>query len=66
MTEITRMLRFGLKWSVKLACGHSFECPCVTIDRQQLFLGKRISCTACVEEKKTRRVGGAKPQPINQ
>jgi len=53
--EITRMLRFGSKWAVKLSCGHSFDAPGVTILRQQLFIGKTCECVACKDALRTRR-----------
>ncbi len=50
MTNITRMLRFGLKWRVHLACGHVFDIAVADAATQQLYIGKRYVCGECVPE----------------
>jgi len=47
-TTIARITRFA-KYKVSLECGHTFECSSEDIDRQQLFIGKKIECPQCQE-----------------
>lgn len=49
MTTITRMLQFGLKWRVHLACGHKLDVSAGDALRQQLYIGKRYECSECAK-----------------
>jgi hypothetical protein len=49
-SAITRMLRFGRKYSVALDCGHKLEISLEDAAREQLFIGKRVECAACARE----------------
>lgn len=51
MSAITRMLRFGRKYGVALACGHKFDVAVEDAAERQLFIGKRIECRQCQEGK---------------
>lgn len=49
-TNIKRMLRFAAQFKVVLECGHAYECGADTVDRDQLYIGKRVECAACRKE----------------
>ncbi len=44
MTAIIQMLRFGRKYHVRLACGHTLHATTEEAAREQLFIGKMIRC----------------------
>ena len=47
-TNILRLLRMGSQeYRVHLACGHSYSVPVAELDRQQLYIGKRVVCREC-------------------
>jgi hypothetical protein len=46
-SSITRMLRFGRKYGISLACGHKFDISIEDAARLQLFIGKRVECAEC-------------------
>ena len=50
MTAITRMLKFGRTYSVKLVCGHQFRATVDEAERDQLCIGKGIECAECRAE----------------
>ena len=51
-SEITRMLRFGTRYSVTLACGHRRDVTRDGVDKEQLFIGKPVECQECGAERK--------------
>jgi hypothetical protein len=51
MTTIVRMLPFGQRFSVRLACGHAFSISKADAAGQHLFIGKRYACGECEPEK---------------
>jgi hypothetical protein len=34
-------------WMVHVACGHHFTVTAPDLERQQLFIGKRVTCATC-------------------
>lgn len=50
-TTIVRMLRLGRFYNVKLGCGCAFQASADEAKRNQLFIGKAMTCETCGEER---------------
>ena len=50
-TTIVRMLRLGAGYSVWLGCGCKFRATLDEARRDQLYIGKRMTCIECGEER---------------
>lgn len=50
-TTIVQMLRFGRFYDVKLGCGCTFRVSGDDAKRDQLFIGKAMTCVECGEER---------------
>lgn len=46
-TTIAQMLRFGGTYRVKLACGCDYRATLAEAARDQLFIGKPVTCAKC-------------------
>jgi len=50
-TTITGMSRFGGGWMVRLGCGCSYRVTRDEAKKDQLFIGKTMTCVECGEER---------------
>jgi hypothetical protein len=50
-TAIIQMLRFGRSYRVKMGCGCVFHATFDEARRDQLFIGKSMTCVECGEER---------------